>query len=141
MIEKLTVENCKKEELKTTFPQYFDTTSVNKNEFDNSFTQIYLYKENNKIVGFISYDLIYERCELTQIEVLEQYRNKSIASNLLTHMINDCYTNNIINITLEVRIDNIIAINLYKKFGFKEVALRKGYYKGIDGILMEKELI
>ena len=46
-----------------------------------------------------------------------------------------------INITLEVRKDNISAINLYKKYGFVEKALRKGYYKGIDGILMEKEMM
>ena len=27
---------------------------------------------------------------------------------------------------------------LYKKFGLREVAIRKGYYNGIDGILMER---
>jgi ribosome modulation factor len=26
---------------------------------------------------------------------------------------------------------------LYKKFGFLEVAKRRGYYNGVDGILME----
>ena len=43
------------------------------------------------------------------------------------------------NITLEVRKDNIPAINLYKKFNFQEKAIRKGYYQGTDGILMERE--
>ena len=42
------------------------------------------------------------------------------------------------NITLEVKIDNNAAINLYKKYNFVEKAIRKGYYNGIDGILMER---
>ena len=42
-------------------------------------------------------------------------------------------------ITLEVSKENERALALYKKYGFKEVALRKGYYDGVDGILMEKK--
>ena len=43
------------------------------------------------------------------------------------------------DITLEVRIDNFSAIHLYQKFGFKSVSIRKNYYNGIDGILMERK--
>ena len=39
----------------------------------------------------------------------------------------------------EVKKDNLPAIHLYKSVGFVEKAIRKGYYQGIDGILMEKE--
>ena len=41
------------------------------------------------------------------------------------------------NITLEVKRCNLGAIGLYKKYGFSEVAIRKGYYDGVDGLLME----
>ena len=41
-------------------------------------------------------------------------------------------------ITLEVSKENKAAIELYKKFNFNEVAIRKGYYNGVDGILMER---
>ena len=46
-----------------------------------------------------------------------------------------------IRITLEVRMSNEIAINLYKKFGFREVAIRRYYYGDEDGILMEKQVM
>ena len=141
MIERITVDNCKISDLKNSFPQIFTKIDVNKVLVDNEFTQIFTYVENDKIVGVILYDLIYERCELIQIEVLENYRNQKIASKLLTYMIADCQKNHIENITLEVKITNQPAINLYKKFGFKEVAIRKRYYQGIDAILMEKEMI
>lgn len=141
MIERITVDNCKISDLKNSFPQIFTKIDVNKVLVDSKFTQTFTYVENNKIVGVILYDLIYERCELIQIEVLENYRNQKIASKLLTYMIADCQKNHIENITLEVKITNQPAINLYKKFGFKEVAIRKRYYQGIDAILMEKEMI
>ena len=141
MIEKITVDNCKISVLKNSFPHIFAKIDVNKLLIDNKFTQMFTYIENDKIVGVILYDLIYERCELIQIEVLENYRNQKIASKLLTYMIEDCKKKHIENITLEVKITNHPAINLYKKFGFKEVAIRKRYYQGIDAILMEKEMI
>ena len=43
------------------------------------------------------------------------------------------------DITLEVRIDNYPAIKVYKDNGFEQTAIRKGYYKGIDGLLMERK--
>ena len=42
------------------------------------------------------------------------------------------------SITLEVREDNISAIKVYEKLGFKRKAIRKNYYDGVDGILMER---
>ena len=45
------------------------------------------------------------------------------------------------DITLEVNINNISAINLYKKYDFKEVGLRKKYYSNCeDALIMTKKL-
>ena len=43
-------------------------------------------------------------------------------------------------VTLEVKKDNKNAIMLYNSVGFKEVAVRKGYYNGVDALLMLKEV-
>ena len=44
-------------------------------------------------------------------------------------------------ISLEVNEKNIIAINLYKNFGFEKVGRRKKYYNGIDdAIIMTKKI-
>ena len=78
--------------------------------------------------------MIYERAEINYIFVLENYRGKKLASKMLEFMIKSCKICE--NITLEVRKSNSIAISLYRKFGFKEVAIRKNYYNNEDGILM-----
>ena len=99
----------------------------------NPFGKYLLYIEKDEIVGYIYYSDIYDRAEINQIEVLVSHRNCGKASKLLEKMISLVDK----NITLEVKIDNYAAINLYKKYNFVEKAIRKGYYNGIDGILME----
>lgn len=101
---------------------------------NDPFTKNILYIDNNIIIGFLNYSIIYERAELNYIFVIEKYRNKKIASKLLNNMISNCKSCD--NITLEVRKSNAIAIKLYTNYGFKKVAVRKKYYNNEDGILM-----
>lgn len=113
-----------------------------KNEFMlNPYTKVYIYIENNNILGLIHINDIYDRYEINNIYVLEKYRKNGIASKLLEKVIEEGNNKKIINITLEVRKNNEKAIKLYKKYNFVEKAVRKGYYNGIDGILMEKEMM
>lgn len=101
---------------------------------NDPFSKFIVYLEDTKIIGFLSYSVIYERAEINYIFVLESYRGKKIASKMLNYMISSYKICD--NITLEVRKSNSIAISLYKKFGFKEVAIRENYYNNEDGILM-----
>ena len=79
--------------------------------------------------------------EIDNFNVLEDYRNQGIGTKLMAHLISIAIEYRVINITLEVRRSNAVAINLYTKFGFREVALRKFYYGDEDGILMEKQVM
>ena len=84
---------------------------------------------------------IYDRMEIDNFSVIEEYRNIGIGTKLLAYLVSLAINYRVVNITLEVRISNDIAINLYKKFGFREVAIRKYYYGDEDGILMEKQVM
>ncbi len=103
---------------------------------DNPFTHYIVYLDKNKILGFINYYLIYDRIEIVNFNVLESFQNQGIGTKLLEFLIK---IENIKNITLEVKCDNKKAISLYHKLGFVAKAKRKGYYQGIDGILMERK--
>ena len=98
------------------------------------------YIVDNKTIGYLDYSLIYDRIEIDNIYVLEEYRNQKIATLLMEYLDNIAQRENSINITLEVRQSNYVAIHLYEKMGFTKVAIRKYYYGDEDAILMEKKV-
>ncbi len=108
---------------------------VEKEKKNNPFSHFVVYKKSDRIIGYLYFSLIYDRIEINQIEVIDTERNKGIGSLMMEYLINKYK----FDITLEVKKDNVNAIKLYKKYNFKEVAIRKGYYNGIDGILMERK--
>ena len=107
----------------------------------NPFARRIEYVIENNVIGYLEYSLIYDRIEIDNFSVLEEYRNQGIGTKLMSYLVSLAISLRVVNITLEVRISNDIAINLYKKFGFREVALRKFYYGDEDGILMEKQVM
>ena len=107
----------------------------------NPFSRRIEYVLDDKVLGYLDYSLIYDRIEIDNVLVLDEYRNKGIGTKLMAYLVSLAIDLRVINITLEVRVSNQIAINLYKKFGFREVALRKYYYGDEDGILMEKQVM
>ena len=109
--------------------------------YSNPFSRKIEYVIGDKSVGYLEYSLIYDRMEIDNFLVLDEYRNQGIGTKLLAHLVSLAINYRVINITLEVRVSNLVAINLYKKFGFREVALRKYYYGDEDGILMEKQVM
>lgn len=101
----------------------------------NPFAKFLVCIVNNTVVGYLYYSDIYDRIEINQIVVFDEYKRRGYGSNLLEYVIKKNKS-----ISLEVKCDNVAAINLYKKYGFKTVSIRKGYYDGVDGYLMVLEM-
>ena len=141
MIEKLDQNSIYLDILEKQFTEVFTKEKTIFDIKNNSFTNYFTYLIDDNPVAFINYYVMYERAELVNINVLDSLQNKHIASKLLEYMIKDCQNQKVSSITLEVKNTNSKAIYLYQKYGFKQVGIRRGYYQGIDGILMEKELM
>ena len=141
MIEKIEEESLYIDKLSELFSKILTSKSVKEDIKNNQFTNYLTYLVNGEPVAFINYYIMYERAEIININVLEEYQNQKIASKLLEYIVNECISHNVKSITLEVKETNIKAIHLYEKFDFSKVAVRRKYYQGIDGILMEKELM
>lgn len=127
-------------ELKKENIEELEGSFINKNEIlnefeSNPFAKFLLLKEDNEIIGYIYYSDIYDRLEINQFEINNQYRNKGKGKQLLQYLIDKEKK----NITLEVKKDNYSAIKVYESKDFKHIAVRKGYYNGIDGLLMERK--
>lgn len=110
--------------------------SINEKSLQQKEIKRCIYMYDGEIVGYIEYAKLYERAELNQIYVMPHYRNQQIASSLMTYMIKECENNGVLSISLEVRVSNDIAIQLYEKFQFYKVAIRRNYYGSEDAILM-----
>ena len=110
-------------------------------ESPNPYERKLEFIEKNKVIGYLIYSLIYDRIEIDNLYVEETRRKEGIGKKLMSYLVAVAINNHVINITLEVRLSNEIARNLYKQFGFREVALRKFYYGDEDGILMEKQVM
>ena len=104
--------------------------------FNNKFLKVLLYIDD-EVRGVIVYTHIYDRAEIEYICVLDKYRKQGIGTSLIKYIEDN---KDIKNITLEVKKSNEIAINFYKKNGFRIAATRKNYYNGEDAYLMIKEI-
>jgi len=100
-------------------------------------------KETECIVGFGGLWIIADEAHVTAIAVREKYRRRTIGALLMVALTDLAVRLKARSLTLEVRASNEIAQNLYKKFGFKEVGLRRGYYTDNreDAVLMSTEEI
>lgn len=116
--------------------QFLSDNNIEK-PINSPFSIEVVYIEKGLVIGYLSYSIMYEKAEINNVYVLKKYRNQGIGSKLLEYLLEKCKICE--NITLEVRKDNVSALQLYKKFGFKEAALRENYYNGVDGILMMRE--
>jgi ribosomal-protein-alanine N-acetyltransferase len=99
--------------------------------------------KDGKLLGYIGTWQIIEEAHITNVSVRMDYRRKKIGEALLHRAIEDCYKNGIKYITLEVRVSNEKAINLYTKYGFKSLGTRKEYYQdnNEDALIMWTENI
>jgi ribosomal-protein-alanine N-acetyltransferase len=100
--------------------------------------------ENKKIVGFIIGVISVERKafdgHVLTIDVLPQYQRKGIGSKLLQGVERIFMEKNVKKCHLEVREDNIGALRLYKKNGYRTIGKLKNYYGRSDGLYLCKSL-
>lgn len=132
MIEKVNDINLVLAFVKKYFPKYDYTESP--------YEKLFCYKENNKVVGFISYSIIYERAELNYIVTDLKYRRCGIGQKLLNYALSDLKNNMVENFSLEVNVNNKEAINFYLKNDFQIKATRSNYYEDGDAYLMVLEV-
>ena len=110
------------------------------NDLNNSNFKCLMAIYKGEIIGYISFSYIFD-IEIEAIVVKSSYQRQGLGSILLDYIFNFACNNKINNIFLEVRKSNFAAISLYKKFGFKEISVRKNYYKNNEDALILKKLV
>lgn len=93
---------------------------------------------DGQVVGYIGLFFGGGHGQITNFAVDPLYRRLKIGSRLLLEILAFCLFRAIDTISLEVRVSNSAALDLYQKFGFVLVGERKGYYQetGEDAYVM-----
>lgn len=95
------------------------------------------------IIGFAIYSPVIPESHLLNIAIDPTYHRKGLGDKLLKHVILQNKAVGVKVIILEVRVSNLIAINLYEKNGFYKDAIRQNYYSGPekeDALLMSLKI-
>ena len=83
----------------------------------------------NQIIGLGCFWAILAEAHLTMIVIEPDYQGQGLGQLLLCSLLDQAIKQKLERATLEVKVSNQIALNLYEKFGFKIAGTRKGYYQ------------
>ncbi len=70
-----------------------------------------------------------DEAELLNIGVAAGHQRKGLGREMVAAMLDEAAQRRLFRVLLEVRASNLAAIALYRRAGFSEVGLRRGYYK------------
>ena len=98
-------------------------------EIDNENSVFIVVKKEDKIVAYSGFWYIVDDAQIMNVAVDIAYKGMKISHILMKEMIQRAMDKNMATMSLEVRVSNEIAINLYKGYGFEIVGVRKQYYQ------------
>lgn len=96
--------------------------------------------EGDVLTGYAFLEWVLDEGSLTDIAVHPQFRGRGISLLIMESLLQEAKYRNLSFVTLEVRVSNIPAISLYRRFGFEEVGRRPAYYTNPteDALLMTR---
>lgn len=113
------------------FPEPWPETLFLK-EMDQRGSYFVVFRLNSEMIGYGGFWLVMDEVHITNIAVHPLYRRQGYGSMILQHLVDAAVSRGAIMATLEVRETNLVALNLYRKFGFRHVATHKAYYANTD---------
>ena len=115
-----------------------DPFSMSKNSIKYHILKNELYKIeiDGETAGYILWLKRKKYYRLYSLAIGNDFQNKGLAKRLLEYSFEKLKDK---DFSLEVKVSNEVAINLYKKFGFEIKKVLKDYYKDCDGYLMYKK--
>ncbi len=111
-------------------------------DLEKSHSEYFIVEIQNIVVGYSCFWYILDEAQLVNIGVHPDYRRKGIGELLLKEGIAEASKKKMKTLFLEVRVTNLPAQALYRKYGLKVVSLRKNVYSSPmeDGYIMTCKL-
>lgn len=103
-----------------------------KNEIKNTHSYSFVLLKNRCIIGYIISTKIDEIVQINKLCIKEEFRSNKLGYRLLNTFIAESAKCNANRIYLEVNENNVNAVALYKKVGFKLLRIRKNIFKNLE---------
>ena len=87
----------------------------------------------NELVSYAVVMIAVDEAHLLNLAVASQWQRHGVGAAMLTYVIDEMRNRPLEMIYLEVRPTNVAALNLYDRFGFKQLGLRRDYYPALAG--------
>ncbi|MBA4538593.1 ribosomal protein S18-alanine N-acetyltransferase [Bacillus aquiflavi] len=94
----------------------------------NQFAVYVLLEVDKHVVGYCGCWIIVDEAHITNVALLPEYRGKKLGEALMRQVMLIALQKGAKTMTLEVRVSNETAQNLYRKLGFQNGGVRKSYY-------------
>jgi len=114
---------------KATFARPWSRDSFRQELTRNAVARYLVAEENGNILGYAGAWVILDESHITNIAVREDARGRGLGKKLTAELLQILSNLGASYATLEVRVSNEQAQNLYKSLGFVSVGKRKRYYE------------
>lgn len=120
------------------FPTPWNRSAFEHELRENPAARYFVAEKEGRVIGFCGSWIIIDESEITNIAIIEEERGHGYGRQLLTHAMQYVANLGACCMTLEVRVSNERAQNLYRSLGFLKVGVRKKYYEDNreDALLM-----
>ncbi|SDC89528.1 ribosomal-protein-alanine N-acetyltransferase [Terribacillus halophilus] len=95
---------------------------------ENTFANYFVIESDGVIAGYCGMWLVIDEAQITNIAILPDYRGQKLGEKLFAHVLEQAIFAGAYRLSLEVRVSNIPAQHLYRKFGLVPGGIRKNYY-------------
>jgi [ribosomal protein S18]-alanine N-acetyltransferase len=100
-------------------------------------SRTYIVAESDgRIVAYAGLLIVAEDAHVTTVAVDPEARKRRVGTHLMVNLVDRALLAGARHLTLEVRVSNDPARQLYERFGFSPVGLRKNYYRDEDALVM-----
>ena len=123
----------------------FPWTAGNFHDSINAGYEAWLLKEHSTVIGYMVWMKVVDEAHLLNITLSPARQGNGLGSWMMRHLLDQVRAHQLAQLLLEVRPSNPRAISMYKKFGFEQLGLRKGYYPAgpqhrEDAVVMRRDI-
>lgn len=94
----------------------------------NLHAHYFVVEKDTEVIGYVGCWIVADDAQITNIAVHPAHRGQSLGERLFSYVLQYAISMGVTRLSLEVRVSNHVAQQMYRKFGLVPGGIRKNYY-------------